>query len=171
MITWRPIDDGAYSVSDTGMVRSNPREVPHSRGGTQSIRCRILKANPSGRGYLAVCLQPGARQRYIHRLVAEAFWGAPPCGSEVNHRDGNKHNNAIENLEWVTSAENSAHAAANGLLRTGERCSWARLTADDVRAIRSLACAHSKCALGRMFGVSDGTIRRVISGASWKNTK
>jgi len=94
-----------YSVSSDGRVFS--------------IRTgRILKAAVSARGYRAVCLWDGRgrqRVRPIHCLVAEAFLGDRPHGFVVNHKDGDKLNNAVANLEFCTVAENVRHAFLHGL--------------------------------------------------------
>ena len=73
---------------------------------------RILKPATHERGYLFVqlCVNKKIMRRYIHRLVAEAFISNPQHKETVNHIDGNKKNNNIENLEWCTYSENNAHA-------------------------------------------------------------
>ena len=70
-----------------------------------------------GTGYLLVTLvnQGKRKNQFIHRLLAQAFIDNPHGKPQVNHIDGNKQNNALTNLEWVTAAENSRHAVATGL--------------------------------------------------------
>lgn len=75
---------------------------------------RLRKLNPeeTKKGYLRVDLydENGKRRHYkIHRLVAQAFIENPDGKPQVNHKDGNKHNNSVTNLEWVTDAENKDH--------------------------------------------------------------
>lgn len=97
---WRPIviKDCPYEVSDWGRVRNKNDKI--LRGG-------------NSHGYRTVSLRSGSDKRrhfLVHRLVAEAFIPNPknlPC---VNHKDGNRANNNVENLEWVTKSENSFHA-------------------------------------------------------------
>ena len=70
---------------------------------------KILKTDGGGHRYSRVNIE--GKTRYVHRLVAVAFLGEPPHEkAEVNHKDFNKRNNALENLEWVTPKENIAHA-------------------------------------------------------------
>ena len=99
-----------YSVSNYGNVRSDITGI-------------ILSKRKANNGYLRVNLRTGkvAYEKptvvHVHRLVAEAFLPNPCKKKEVNHIDGNKHNNCVENLEWVTRAENMYHARVSGLLR------------------------------------------------------
>ena len=99
---WRDTEYPNYQVSNLGRVYSVPRI--ESRGG-------FLSTNNNGRGYMTVMLSIGGKQKraYIHRLVARAFIPNPENKPEVNHKDGNKQNNCVGNLEWVTRTENATH--------------------------------------------------------------
>lgn len=103
---WKDVKgyEGFYQVSNLGRVKSLPRN------GTVK-RERILTPHRVG-GYLHAELNMRGvhKGKKIHRLVAEAFIPNPDNKREVNHIDGNKHNNTVENLEWVTSSENQLHA-------------------------------------------------------------
>jgi hypothetical protein len=100
---WAPFH--GYEVSDHGRVRNGEG--------------KILRLQRTGKGYLRVelAIQGGARKWNVHRIVMLAFRGPPEAGQEVNHRNGQKHDNRLENLEYVTPAENSRHAVATGLRR------------------------------------------------------
>lgn len=105
MIEWRPVDGcPGYSVSNTGLVRSEHRVVVMKNGVTKTVKEKILKPKRIGCGYLGVNI--GGKNQTIHRLVATAFLGLPQPGCEVNHKDENKHNNNADNLEWITKREN-----------------------------------------------------------------
>lgn len=156
-----------YEVSNLGRVR---RAAP----GLRTFTGRILKAPCNSSGYPHLTLSDkGVRRFYlVHQLVALTFFGPCPLGHEINHKDGVKTNNRIDNLEYVTVAENNHHAFRSGLRvpAYGERHSLARLREQDVRDIRqALANGMSQCALGRKYGVHGTTIRNIGLGITWKH--
>jgi len=109
-----------YQVSNLGNVRSKDRVVNNSKGGTTRLIKGIVLIQISYMGYNAVCFCVAGKikQRIVkvHRLVAQAFipnLENKPC---VNHIDGNKLNNNVENLEWATYRENTIHAISKGLM-------------------------------------------------------
>lgn len=118
---WRNIEieglAGIYQVSDSGLVRSIDRTVFHSDGRAQHRKGVVLKPGHS-KGYPVVVLsnKEATKTFLVHRLVAEAFIPNPEHKKEVNHIDGNKTNNNISNLEWVTKMETMHHAIKTGLL-------------------------------------------------------
>lgn len=106
MEVWKDIPgtDGEYRISNHGKVMT-------AKTG------RTLSPAIDARGYERVCLFKKDRtHRYkVHRLVAITFIPNPENKEQVNHKDGNKRNNSVDNLEWVTNAENMHHSRANGL--------------------------------------------------------
>lgn len=106
MEMWKIIDgyNGKYLISNNGQVKN-------ARSG------RILKQEVNHCGYARahLCNFADRRMRFVHRLVAEAFIPNPENKTQVNHIDGNKLNNNVENLEWSTPLENVKHSWENGL--------------------------------------------------------
>jgi hypothetical protein len=116
MEIWKDIQgyEGIYQISNLGRIKSLHRDYTNGR---------ILNPAKNNRGYLRLGLSGNGKVRYdsVHRLVAETFIPNPKNLPEVNHIDGNKLNNRVENLEWVTKGENQAHAYKTGLRKTTER--------------------------------------------------
>lgn len=119
---WKDIPgyEGCYQVSNLGNIKSLKRTV-NTLFGRPKVQDEFifLKENLKG-GYLGVNLSNNGsvKKMKIHRLVAMAFISNPENKKCVNHIDGNKQNNHIENLEWVTYKENSVHASNIGLSST-----------------------------------------------------
>lgn len=120
---WKDIAgyEGRYQVSDDGRIKavSFRQRYTHWRTGAELFRTtkeRIVASQKINSGYLIVHLhQNGGRVAHlVHRLVAVAFLGTSTA-SIVNHKNGNKQDNTIYNLEWVTDTENKLHAVAKGL--------------------------------------------------------
>ena len=113
---WKPISgwEGLYEISNCGRVKSLARMTST---GNRSVSERVLKHNVM-KGYHCVTLQYDGRVKVyrVHRLVMDAFGGKQPSEEyQVNHIDGDKSNNSIDNLEWVTPKENTDHAFNSGL--------------------------------------------------------
>ena len=111
-----PSTNGVYGVSKTGEV-TRLIKAPTSRGD-------ILKTYCDTHGYkrLRFCTEGKSKLVYLHRILAEVYLenaDNKPC---VNHIDGNKLNNDLSNLEWVTYSENTQHAVLNNLHISGEDC-------------------------------------------------
>lgn len=94
-----------YEISNLGRVMSHRR-------GCSILSPTITGSDNNGNHYLKVCLMKDSKktQRYVHRLVAEAFLPLETGKSQINHKDGNKTNNILENLEWVSQSENVKHS-------------------------------------------------------------
>jgi len=162
---WRPVIGyaGLYMVSSLGRV--------------YSVRTgRILLGTVTKQGYVQVRLTDrhmNARCRTVHVLAAEAFIGPRPTGHVVNHRNAKKTFNVVSNLEYVTPGENIRRAVRLGHLRPhfkpGENNINARLTADDVRAIRALREQRVPAAeLAAQYGVTTATIYRIGKRVLWR---
>lgn len=156
---WARILDN-YEVSDSGMVRN-------ARTG------RYIRQFVGRDGYLRT--QIAGKTRTVHRLIAHAFVPADWGKDVVNHKDGNKQNNNADNLEWVTSSENAAHAYMMNLKERpiGEKNGRSRLTEADVRFIRANyvpgSATYGAKALSQRFGVAPQTISAAARGQRWKH--
>lgn len=122
--SWKPVVgyEGLYEVSDKGNVRSMERTVRYKDGRTFSYPQRTIKLQEV-LGYPSITLSREGRRRsiWVHRLVAEAFIPVPDGKTEVNHKDGDKWNCSVGNLEWVTRSENIKHAYDNGLRKSQKK--------------------------------------------------
>jgi len=104
----------------------------------------------------------GKRRRFfIHRLIAEAFISNPANKPEVNHKDGDKMNSVLVNLEWATEKENFEHARKIGLRKTvGEY--RRKLTAAQVREVRSLSTSNTQLKIAKLFGIAQSRVSAIV---------
>lgn len=116
---WKDIPEykGMYQASNLGRIRSLDRKITQLANGgktkfTYMKKGRILAQGIQNGGYPIVSISVNAKRKIctVHRLVASAFIDNPNNYREVNHKDGNKSNNSIENLEWVKHSDNIKHS-------------------------------------------------------------
>ncbi len=166
-----------FEVSNKGRIRN-------------AINKHIYIPHICGIGYYQICTSINNIRKNIkiHKAIAESFLDNPNNLRDVNHKDGNKLNNNLENLEWVSHRDNSLHAIKNGLLDIrkghynsdgtykykGEDNSCSKLTEDAVKYIRKHyktynGCSSNKRELAKMFGVDPMTIYYAYKGITWKH--
>lgn len=122
---WRVIasfGEGVFLVSNKGSVKRLKYQHIDNKGRVfkfkeTDIKVHYREVKGRGYGYVTLHYRGTKRQAQVHRLVAEAFIPNPDNKPEVNHIDGDKRNNCVENLEWVTRAENMYHAQSTDLLK------------------------------------------------------
>lgn len=166
---WRAVTDWpGYFVSNLGRVRG-PR--------------RVLRPSVTKLGYHRVTFTkpPNTRQTMsVHRLVVIAFLGVIPEQLCVNHKDGVKANNTVDNLEVISPSENTRHAYALGLMRgprghrpasAGQNNGNSKLTPEIVLDIRRKFATGNctKESLGKLYGVADVTIGAIVHRKIWRH--
>lgn len=133
-----------------------------------------LKPFSNNKGYLLVHLTINGKRsnQLIHRLVAKAFIPNPDNLPQVNHIDGNKSNNRVNNLEWCTDSYNQNHAIVNKLHPSGVKVYNSKLSDEDVRYIREHYIPRDKQfgikPLSKKFGTHSRTISRCVNRNTYK---
>jgi len=158
---WKEFLPG-YQISTQGRVKSFIRKEP-----------RLLKTSLTSWGYLHITVKINGKHcgLGVHRLVAQAFIPNPKNKPEVNHINGIKTDNRVENLEWVTRKENMQHAVATGL-KVAPQCedaAKAKLTAAQVKFIRENPNNATIAELAEKFNVSAQAISLIQRGLTWKS--
>lgn len=117
---WKDISgfQGCYQVSNLGRIKSIDRYVKCGKNGTKFQKGKVIKQSVNKYGYCQVRLSNGRKNKFsytVHRLVAIAFIQNEIKYKQVNHIDGNKKNNNVDNLEWCNNSYNQIHAYKTGL--------------------------------------------------------
>lgn len=154
----------AYLIYSDGRVWSIKKQI---------FRTPVLYNN----GYYCLMLKSkGKRQTFlIHRLVALAFIPNPDNKTTVNHKDGNKLNNNVENLEWMSLRENIQHGYKTGLLKVpkikhGEEHGASKFKQSEVDKIRELRKqGETLWGIANKYGSSAGVIGNIVNYKTWKN--
>lgn len=163
---WKPVVgfEGVYEVSDCGRVRSKFHDW------------KVLTTSDNGRGYKQVNLRGASigvknKMAKVYRLVAEAFIGpAPTSRHVVNHINGIKTDDRAENLEWITQAENVAHAIRTGATPLGEEKRQSKTTREEVRQMREMRQQGIRLhVIAEKFGLATSTVCQIVSGKWWKH--
>lgn len=174
---WKDIPgyEGLYQASSLGRIKSLPKEWVNGDGAKQKHNGLILKAAITKKGYLDVSLRKNkvAKTFKVHRLVALAFIINPENKLQVNHKDGIKTNNNVNNLEWNTNSENQLHAHKIGLNKgpQGEKNHSSKLTKEQVLEIRSKYYPREYVCrkLAEEYLVPHQTIHKIVTKQTWKH--
>lgn len=159
-----PNYEGLYEASNTGKIRSLPRNT------TKGFVLKACKSNRDGRPRVTL-FKNGIRKYFqVHVLILYAFSGMPKEKQECRHLNGNKTDNNIENLVWGTKQENQNDKYIHKTMPYGEKHSSHKLTASDVIYIRSDESKHfTQQDLAKKFNVSQVLISRILLRKTWKH--
>lgn len=164
---WKDIPgyEGQYQIDENGTVKSLSRKIRFGKNSYRITEDKILKPMTDRYGYLRVDIC--GRHRLIHQMVAETFIGKPIEKVCVNHIDGNKQNNNIENLEYCSWSRNNQHAYDSGLKPKGSDSGVARLTESQVIEIKTRGHYASYKTIAKDYGVCSSTISDIFNEKTW----
>lgn len=168
---WKDVKgyEGHYQVSDSGKVRSLDRNIQvEGRSELRTLKGRMLKLITNNYGYKVVNFsKDGVHKKIqVHRLVAEAFIVTKKLDFQVNHKDGNKENNHISNLEFLSIGDNMRHAHSTGLIKNYAK----KLDEEKVLEIRKMYAKDENLTLKEIaskYNVSDVSISKILRNKDW----
>lgn len=161
MVIWKDIPgyEGLYQASNTGYIRSVEGKITSSkRFAVRHWKSRILKGRgdkPTTGKRVSLWKDGKPKDFLVARLVALTFLGEPQQGFTVNHKDGNRMNNAIENLEWLSIEDNVRHAFETGLVNTQKSV----VLENDKEKLRFRSYARAGVYIGRNVGYISNCIK------------
>jgi hypothetical protein len=160
---WKDIQgyEGKYQISSFGRVRNIQKG-------------NFLNPSPNYKGYLRVNLwkNGGYKTKVVHRLVCKAFLDNPDNKPQVNHIDGDKTNNKLQNLEWVTNDENKKHAVKLGLTARmpGTKNGRCKITEDTAKGIiRDLKSGMRNIDIVNKYKVTKDTVSNIKRKKAWNH--
>lgn len=173
---WKSIKgyEDKYEVSNLGRVRSIDRKISYTRFDgkvvVRSYKSKILRPAVNRHGYLMVVLGFKGLNTTVHRLVAKTFLKNNTDKKCINHIDGNKQNNFVNNLEWCSYTENMLHSMKNKLHPSGEKLHLSKLNENQVLEIRSLYKDKkmNQTEISEFYGVNQSTISLIVNNNTWK---
>ena len=156
--------EGRYEVSSLGRFKALSRQIVYKDGRTGWLKEKMVKGCIGNHGYYIMSFDT-KHKKLAHRAVAEAFFGEPDYRITVNHKDGNKINNCIENLEWATFKENNVHARNTNLNNQhGKNCNLTKYTDQFIDSIRNVYAKYNPNyeELGKLFGITGCHARQIV---------
>lgn len=161
--------EGLYKASNLGRVKSLPKKILQFYTKEKILCNKVNRKNIKKHYYYVGLLKNGIRKNLmIHRLVAQSFIKNKFNCKTVNHKDGDKLNNNVSNLEWMSLSDNHKHAFSIGLRDNhGNNHPGRKLFEKDIKYIRGSSLSNQK--LGEMFNVTRQCVLRVKKKLTWKN--
>jgi len=163
---WKDVKDfeGLYQVSNLGNVKRLISERVFAE--------RLIGRTIDRYGYVKRVLSKNGKNNHFteHRLVAIAFIDNPNNKQAVNHINGIKTDNIVQNLEWCTNKENKEHAVITGITnQKGVKHNMCKLTEEQVCEIRKIGFSQTRMSLSKKYGVSRTHILRLIKNKGWEH--
>lgn len=150
--------DGYFVTPDGEIYSSLNRRLLKVRQGTK----------PAGYKFIGITTDFGPKYKHVHRLVAQTFIPNPENLPEVNHIDGNKSNNRVQNLEWVTRSQNAQHAMDNGInTNRGVTHTRSKLTAEQIKEIRIIKGKYRD--IGKVYGICAQSVCNIKNQKTYKS--
>lgn len=164
---WKDIKgyEGSYQISNLGRAKSFKSKTE-----------KIMRFSKAGRNYDTICLMQNGKvnRQYIHRLVAIHFLENPTNLREVNHKDGNKQNNNVNNLEWVSLIDNLKHAReVLGFVYRGEKHYATKLKDSDIVDIikKYRTGNYTYKQLSSIYNIGDRGIQKIVTRKRWSHVE
>lgn len=175
---WLPVVryEGYYAVSNQGRIKAVGAFIKHdgnfNGGYYKKVKIREHRIDRYGYCLIKLCRDGKCKTLKVHRLVAAAFIANPNKYPQVDHVDGNKQNNNVENLNWVSAAENMKRAWNTGLKNNhylrGEGSPHAKITKDKVLELRlQYAAGYSRVELANLYKISSSMVRDIVTNKTW----
>lgn len=154
------IENNGYKISNYGRI-------------TRKNSDKLQKMASNAYGYVCcnAIFDDGFKTGSMHRAVAYAFLkDTYKKGLEVNHKDGNKQNNRVDNLEWVTEKENQQHESLELRQRSGENCYMTKLDENSILEIYNLVKEdkYSNKEIANMYNIDPSNVSRILKGETWR---
>ena len=165
--------ENLYEITEDGKIICLPRKKKNINGSFITKQYETF-GHKNSKGYMLINLTSDdknikKKNVLIHRLVAEAFIPNPNNYPYINHKDGNKSNNKVDNLEWCNNSMNQLHAFENGLQKSGCEHNNSKLKYEDVLFIKNNINKYKQIELSKMFNVSRRVIYQIKKGITYKN--
>ena len=163
---WKSVQgfEGRYEVSSLGRFKALNRLLVYKDGRQGRLNEKMIKGTIGNNGYYTITFDSKTR-KLAHRVIAETFLGNQEYRLTVNHKDGNKLNNQIDNLEWATYKENNNHARKTNLNQQhGENSNFSKYSDQFIEAVRNVHAKYSPnySELGRLFGLTGCHARQIV---------